>query len=254
MVPRLLHFYWEGPHCPETLIDTWRQLHPTWTVKVWSADDLKQFDTENVHTIFNRSAKPNLRSDVARLEILYRHGGVYVDCDVLCVRRIDDLIASGVTVIQEKVGLISNSFIAAPADSPIIDALRSAIFLDPTVPVWKCTGPKVLTETLVSLGTVTPELTSKVVTVLPGYCLNLGIDLKHSLVWGTEPPVGRNRDLDYLGDFTPSLIIGYQCFMGGKGYNYARLKNVKIQDISDRFNAYVASLTERVDGSVKPVQ
>ena len=44
-------------------------------------------------SVFNRSvAVPEHRSDVARLELLEKYGGLYVDLDVILVRPLDPLL------------------------------------------------------------------------------------------------------------------------------------------------------------------
>ena len=69
-------------------------MHSNWTYILWKEEDFSEWmvnkeffykhnrgDTRNTH-----------RSDVARLEILHRFGGVYLDVDIECVRPLDSLL------------------------------------------------------------------------------------------------------------------------------------------------------------------
>lgn len=98
MIPRLLHFVWVGDPIPGQFaewVSGWRDLHPTWDVRVWSEDDLDWLHNQD---IFDRAEQiapgheGQLRSDVARYEILFRFGGVYLDCDLEPRRPLDDLL------------------------------------------------------------------------------------------------------------------------------------------------------------------
>lgn len=100
MIPRLMHFVWVGPPMPDRYADwisAWRTMHHGWDVRVWGDDDL---DWLHNHQIYDRAhllapgSEGQLRSDVARYEILHRHGGVYLDCDFEPRRPLDDLLGT----------------------------------------------------------------------------------------------------------------------------------------------------------------
>lgn len=64
---------------------------------------------------------PAERSDILRLELLYRFGGVYVDTDLECRRSLDPYIENlGFFVAQLKPNRINNAFIGATAGHPIL--------------------------------------------------------------------------------------------------------------------------------------
>lgn len=97
MIPRVFHSVWVGPPMPEHLaayLKTWTALHPGWKHRLWGEDDLdwltnqELFDHAEAHT----TSVGQFRSDVARYEILHRHGGIYVDCDFEALAPIDDLL------------------------------------------------------------------------------------------------------------------------------------------------------------------
>ncbi|MEJ7785727.1 MAG: glycosyltransferase [Solirubrobacteraceae bacterium] len=95
MIPHILHQIWVGPNpLPEEYeryAHTWVAHHPRWEVRLWSENNLP---TDLVRKeALERLRVPAERSDILRLELLWRFGGVYVDTDLRCLRSIEPLIA-----------------------------------------------------------------------------------------------------------------------------------------------------------------
>ena len=104
--------------------------------------------------------------DVARYAILAGEGGIYLDCDWYPARGDigfhDILPMVGLTALAENTPrltgmgglLLANSFIATPADHPVLHrlnaALPKAIAALPGAPAWWSTGPLIFT--LIALG------------------------------------------------------------------------------------------------------
>ena len=66
---------------------------------------------------------PAERSDILRLEVLFREGGVYVDTDFECHRPLDDVIDDYdfFTAPLKPNGWINNAFIGSTPGHPILD-------------------------------------------------------------------------------------------------------------------------------------
>jgi mannosyltransferase OCH1-like enzyme len=95
MIPKVLHHIWIGGPLPEHLdgyVDTWRDHHPGWDHIMWSNFDWLQNQYFYDHADEITPHVGQFRADLARYEILHRHGGVYVDCDFECRRPLDELI------------------------------------------------------------------------------------------------------------------------------------------------------------------
>ncbi len=69
--------------------DSWKKFHPNWEFITWTDQNmiplLNQVEYDNATT-------PALKSDIARIEILYRFGGIYLDCDFECFKNIEPLL------------------------------------------------------------------------------------------------------------------------------------------------------------------
>ena len=92
-IPKILHFIWIGQNqIPETYIyyiQSWLFNHKDWKYYFW--------DDSNIPKLFNQDLYDNAdfyaqKADILRYEILYNYGGVYVDCDFLSLKSIDELI------------------------------------------------------------------------------------------------------------------------------------------------------------------
>ena len=96
-IPKILHFIWLGPRpIPETnqiCIQSWKDLHPTWEIKLWTDNDLKDVDPVLLSKILE-CKNYGLKSDILRYDILYKYGGLYVDVDFFCKKPFDILCES----------------------------------------------------------------------------------------------------------------------------------------------------------------
>jgi mannosyltransferase OCH1-like enzyme len=146
VIPRVIHQIWVGPDpLPDEhrrWIETWRALHPEWEHRLWTEDNLPSDPIRP--EVLERLRAPVERADILRLEILYRHGGVYVDTDVECLRPLDDVLGDerfvGVCI---KPGRATKTFLAAAPRHPILErALRE---VRPLRVYWTLSAP---TETM----------------------------------------------------------------------------------------------------------
>ncbi|GAB0490388.1 hypothetical protein MMPV_001625 [Pyropia vietnamensis] len=88
-IPRVLHQIWVGPADPPCVwLDTWRldyvAAYPGWTYRLW--DDARVADLPMANAdLYAAEAAWQCKADLLRLEILWTHGGVYVDADMVSV-------------------------------------------------------------------------------------------------------------------------------------------------------------------------
>jgi mannosyltransferase OCH1-like enzyme len=94
IIPKLIHQVWLGGSLPEkylNLVHSWQELHPDWTYKLWTDDDINSFELFN-RKLFDAMDNLGAKSDIFRYEIIYRYGGLYVDTDFQCVRSFNDFL------------------------------------------------------------------------------------------------------------------------------------------------------------------
>lgn len=90
-IPKKIHTFWfSGEELPKEYrycIDSWNKYCPEYDVIVW---DLNSYYSQN--TFFCKaidSRKWAFAADYARLDVLFREGGVYMDADIEVIRNID---------------------------------------------------------------------------------------------------------------------------------------------------------------------
>jgi len=93
VIPKILHFIWmqgldQMPKRYRLCFDTWAPQHPDWEIRLWSRYELPALENEWVFQVDN----PTVQSDVARIELVHKFGGIYLDCDMQCRRPLDTLL------------------------------------------------------------------------------------------------------------------------------------------------------------------
>lgn len=140
-------------HLRENLT-AWRDMHPRWDVTVWGDDDLGWLQHRDLFdaapSLVPADAVWQLRSDIARYEILLKHGGLYADVDTYPLRPVDDALEGhDIWAAMEDTRHIGNTYVACipghPLMQAIVDGLRDSIRRNRGKrPNWM-TGPRFLT-------------------------------------------------------------------------------------------------------------
>lgn len=85
MIPQIIHYCWFGknpiPDMAKKCIDSWKVYFPDWEIVEWNEDnyDITKYRyCEDAYEL----KKWAFVSDVARLDVLYEYGGIYLDIDV----------------------------------------------------------------------------------------------------------------------------------------------------------------------------
>lgn len=100
LIPRVFHQIWINPERPALppeycrYRDTWLERHPDWEYRLWNLENLDF--VPNCANLLGQAQHYAQMADLLRMEILYRHGGVYIDVDFECLRPISALL-EGVT-------------------------------------------------------------------------------------------------------------------------------------------------------------
>lgn len=72
---------------------SWRQHNPDYRIVLWNEGNYDVYKNSYVRQA-HKSGKFAFVSDYARLDILYRHGGIYLDVDVEALKKFDDLLTN----------------------------------------------------------------------------------------------------------------------------------------------------------------
>ena len=125
-IPKIIHQIWLGSELPErykNLAEGWKKYHPDWEYRLWTDKDVETFDMHN-RDLFEKTTNYGGKSDIWRCEILYQHGGLYIDTDFECLKNFDMLNENfefycGVEPLAVKI-ILGNAIIASIPGHPIL--------------------------------------------------------------------------------------------------------------------------------------
>lgn len=135
--PTTFHRIWFGtrpiPPAYEAYWQAWQRQFPDSIFRTWTDRDLDQLTLSR--PALDRFASHVSRADLARYEILYTHGGIYLDCDIMPYGHFEpETLCRELTVCNETdaTEYCSIGFIGAPAGHPIFrDLIDHIVAADP---------------------------------------------------------------------------------------------------------------------------
>lgn len=114
MIPKTIHYCWFGqsplPDLTLKCIASWKKYCPGYEIKEWNElnfDIQKYRYTEQAYA----NKKYAFVSDVARFDIIYDEGGIYLDTDVELIRPIDDLLSHHAFTGYDRKGQVATGLI-----------------------------------------------------------------------------------------------------------------------------------------------
>ena len=93
MIPRRLHYIWVGSKLPDErreLIESWRSSNPNYEISHWNEDSI-DMRNPRIQRAYQRRQWATV-ADIARLQVIYEHGGIYLDTDFRVLRSLDSLL------------------------------------------------------------------------------------------------------------------------------------------------------------------
>lgn len=111
IIPKKIHYCWFGKkektEFLQECIDGWKELCSDFEIIEWNEDN---YDVER-HAYTSeayKKGKYGFVTDVARLDILYEYGGIYMDTDVTLLKNLGDLLYQQGFIGTEKWGNINS--------------------------------------------------------------------------------------------------------------------------------------------------
>jgi hypothetical protein len=197
-IPLIMHRIWFGNPMPEEYKQwkkEWEKEHPEWRVICWTKELLaKEFPQGlyNQKTFDEAKAVTNYAkmADVLRYEILFKHGGLYLDCDMINFENFTQLhytfdFYAGLEEIHDEVEL-GNGLIGSRAGHPVLQTCMEGIkhfeTTKPDMKHWDTFNPltQEVNSTLVTTG---PVLFTKAVWTAVGLNESRDIVLPSSYIY-----------------------------------------------------------------------
>lgn len=95
LIPKKIHYIWIGSNnLPEKLqkcIDSWKKFCPDFEIVKWDDNNYDFGKCFYMKTAYENK-KYGFAPDYARIDIIYRHGGIYLDTDVEIIKPLSPLL------------------------------------------------------------------------------------------------------------------------------------------------------------------
>lgn len=110
LIPKVIHYCWfSGNEMPEGFkkcIASWEEYCPDYEIRRWDESNYDVAKNQYMNEAYGHK-KWGFVPDYARLDILYHHGGIYIDTDVELVRSLDELLYQEAFCGVEKWGNVN---------------------------------------------------------------------------------------------------------------------------------------------------
>jgi hypothetical protein len=138
IIPKKIWMLWtqgltEAPFIVKKCIDSWIRKNPTWDIVILDAGSLKKYIELDIPDNVFSSLSLAAQSDLVRLALLSKHGGVWTDATTFCMKPLDEWFSeyteSGFFTFYKPHPdrILSTWFMAAEKESPIISKLYSQL-------------------------------------------------------------------------------------------------------------------------------
>lgn len=113
MIPKILHQIWVGglalPSLCKDFQKNWKRLHPDWEYILWGDEDIPP----TIRDLAIKGTTNASRSNVIRIYVMSKYGGVYADVDFDWHKCIDEFLKYDAIVAAQQPGIYNNAFFGA---------------------------------------------------------------------------------------------------------------------------------------------
>ncbi len=171
MIPKVIHQFWIGPkQAPKPLMQTWKNMNPGWDYVFWDEHTLKAHFPNGLRNQRQYDEMEELcgKCDIARLEILNKYGGFFIDADSICLTPLEGFLLKNdsFTCYEnefERGNLLACGYLASTPDNDLMELLIDAVSrkdiretleipdrspFDSSHRAWHLTGSDLLTKTV----------------------------------------------------------------------------------------------------------
>lgn len=160
MIPKIIHYFWFGGQPLNELaikcIESWKKYCPDYEIKLWNENNYDITQNQYMHQTY-LSGKYGFTVDYARLDVIYRYGGIYLDTDVELLKSLDELLNDHCFMGFEthKTVALGLGFGAESGNETILSLLKTydnMSFILPNGDLNLRPSPGIQTEVLKNLG------------------------------------------------------------------------------------------------------
>lgn len=94
-IPKIIHYCWFGngqiPSENLKYMESWKKHCPDYEIRLWNESNYDVTKNQYMKQAYDKK-KWAFVSDYARIDIVHKYGGIYLDCDVELLRPLDDFL------------------------------------------------------------------------------------------------------------------------------------------------------------------
>jgi mannosyltransferase OCH1-like enzyme len=161
MIPKIIHQTWKILDVPDEwkeAVESCKNQHKDYKHIIWSDEMMENFvkkeypDFYNVYMAYPYDIQ---RCDAFRYLVLYKYGGIYLDMDIICKKKLSDLLNYDIVfTYSPNVSCFTNSFFMVLPNHPFIkfcidnlpNYVKSYYYFGKHLHVMNSTGPYFLTN------------------------------------------------------------------------------------------------------------
>lgn len=126
LIPKVIHYCWFGgkeiPDKNKRWMESWHKYCPDYKIVEWNEENYDVTQNEYMRQAYQQK-RWGFVPDYARLDIIYRFGGIYLDTDVELVKPLDDLLyQKGFAGFESEGSVALGLGFGAVAGLPVIKA------------------------------------------------------------------------------------------------------------------------------------
>ena len=160
MIPKIIHQTWKNNIIPDNwvnAVESCKSKHVDYQYIIWTDETMDDFVRSSFPDFYQTyiSYKYNIqRCDAFRYLVLYVYGGIYLDMDIICKKRLDSLLIYDIVFAKSSniLSSLTNSFFMAIPQHPFIKFAINNLplninkfnFLGKHIHVMNSTGPSYL--------------------------------------------------------------------------------------------------------------
>lgn len=126
-IPKIIHYCWFGKGPKNDLmkrcIESWHVMCPDFTIQEWNEENYDVYANPFSKRMYNEKRWAFV-ADYARLEVLQKEGGFYLDTDMLLLKSLSSLTKYPCVLGEEEKGIISAGMLGAVPMHPYITKAR----------------------------------------------------------------------------------------------------------------------------------
>jgi len=126
-IPKVIHYCWlGGQEMSQDMIDcmnTWKVKNPDYELVRWDENNYDIYQNPYMRQSYE-AKKYAFTADYLRLDVIYRHGGIYLDTDVLCLKSFNTLLHNDAFAVYLEWAVPTFGISASVAGLSIIRQMR----------------------------------------------------------------------------------------------------------------------------------